>query len=91
MKYGNHEFIPYGNLDKRKFKELWNLNLRSHTELKMWDLYFARIYGEEPDIVYSHIDFYIVMGNCEDDMFLCDNGKVYIPCEHELMEFIDYQ
>lgn len=91
MRYGNHEFTPNGKLNKRKFKSLANLNLKSHTELKMWDDYFARAYKEEPDIKYNYREFYSAMEESEDDLFLCDNGKVYIPCEHELMEFVGYR
>jgi hypothetical protein len=44
MKYGNHEFAPNGKFDKKRFKELSDLDLKSRTELKMWDEYFARAY-----------------------------------------------
>ena len=91
MRYGNHEFIPNGNFNKRKFKSLANLNLRSHTELKMWDDYFARAYKEEANVNYNYHEFYAAMEDSDADMFLCDNGKVYVPCEHELMEFVGYR
>lgn len=91
MQYGSHDFTPHGKLDKSKFKSIANLNLRSHTELRLWDDYFARAYSEKPLVKYSHATFYAMMGNCDDDLFLCDNGKIYIPCEHELMEFVGYR
>lgn len=91
MRYGNHEFTPNGKLDKKKFKTLANLNLRSHTDLRMWDEYFAKAYGEEPDVYYDYQEFYAAMGNSNADLFWCDNGKVYVPCNHELMEFAGYK
>ena len=91
MRYGNHEFTPNGKLDKKKFKTLANLNLRSHTDLRMWDEYFAKEYGEEPDVNYDYQEFYAAMGNSNADLFSCDNGKVYVPCNHELMEFVGYK
>lgn len=92
MLYGNHDFKPNGKLDHNKFKgKIYNLLLRSHTELKIWDDYFARAYQETAAVRYSHQKFYKAMQECEDDLFLCDNGKVYIPCEHELMEFLGYR
>lgn len=91
MKYGKHDFTPIGKFDKRKIKSIANLNLLSHTELKMWDEHFTKCFNEIPDTFYKHSDFYAAMNECEDDLFLCDNGKVYCPCEHELMEFIGYR
>lgn len=92
MRYGNFEFKPYGNFDKRKFKTLANLNLRSHTELKIWDEHFTRAFEEKPLISYDYHKFYEAMGNCDADLFLCENkGKVYVPCMHELMEFVGYR
>lgn len=90
MRYGNQKFFSNGKLDKTKVKTLANVNLRSHTELKMWDDYFAKAYEEEPTVRYNYHEFYSAMEGCEDDLFLCDNGKVYIPCNHELMEFLGY-
>lgn len=29
--------------------------------------------------------------NADDDIFLCDNSRQYIPCSHELMKFLGYR
>ena len=92
MQYGIYNFEPYGKLDKNKFKGIANLNLRSHTELKIWDEHFTRAFNEKPLIKYDYHNFYAAMNDSEADLFLCEeNGKIYIPCNHELMEFAGYR
>lgn len=37
---------------------------------------------------YSWKEFYEASGNSKVDLFRCvENGKLYVPCEHELFEF----
>lgn len=92
FQYGEHYFKPNGKIDPVRGATLANINLRSHTELRMWDKYFATApHGGEPAMWYEHDSFYAAMNDCDDDIFLCDNGKQYIPCNHELMEFIGYR
>ena len=91
FEYGGHYFKPHGKFDPDKYKSLYNINLRSHTELKLWDDYFANTYKEKPIMVYNYNAFYTAMQNADDDIFFCDNGKLYIPCQHELMEFLGYR
>ena len=91
FQYGEHYFKPNGKIDPVRGATLANINLRSHTELRMWDKYFATALCEEPAMWYEHDGFYTAMNDCDDDIFLCDNGKQYIPCNHELMEFIGYR
>lgn len=89
--YGGYKFISAGKFDRRKFHTLANLRLRSHTELKLWDGYFAMAFNEEPSTQYNHEAFYEAMNNSEDDIFLCvEDLKFYVPCEHELMVFEGY-
>ena len=45
MKYGKHDFTPIGKFEKRKIKSIANLNLLSHTELKMWDEHFTKCFN----------------------------------------------
>lgn len=92
MKYGKHTFEPAGKLDQKKCKSIANIMLKSHnTNIKMRDDNFTKAYGEKPEKRYSHKEFYKAMGDVDADIFLCDDGKQYIPCEHELMEFLGYR
>ena len=37
---------------------------------------------------YSWKEFYEASGDSQLDLFRCiENGKLYVPCEHELFEF----
>lgn len=37
---------------------------------------------------YSWKDFYLASNDSQLDIFLCkENGKLYVPCEHELFQF----
>lgn len=91
FRYGGHFFKPNGRLDPVKGTTLANIHLYSHTELKMWDKTSASAFKEQPAVLYDHDSFYAAMKNAKDDIFLCDNGKQYIPCSHELMEFLGYR
>lgn len=91
FKYGEHFFKPNGKIDPVKGATLANIRLRSHTKLKMWDKEFTSAFEEQPAVLYDHNSFYVAMNDCDDDIFLCDNGKLYIPCNHELMEFLGYR
>ncbi|MBR4608075.1 MAG: hypothetical protein IKO41_17855 [Lachnospiraceae bacterium] len=92
MTYGAYNFIPAGKLDMSKIREIADLLLRSHTSLRMWDGHFARAYDEVPSCSYSHAEFYEAMNDAPDDLFMCEEtGKLYVPCEHELMEFLGYR
>lgn len=88
--YAGHTFKPFDLFDKRKFKTLKNLNLVNHTELKLWDDNFAKAFNEKPVHIWNYNEFYNAMNNNVADIFLCDNNKLYVPCEHELMEFRGY-
>ena len=80
--YGRKHFIPYAKLTK--FENLAILLLRSDKELGFFDFEYPE-YGFIKKFPYSHAGFYDAMENSEADIFKCvENGKLYIPCEHEL-------
>lgn len=83
--YGNYHFIPYRRLTD--YEKNFNYVLRNtakDTELGImnYDVPQAR----QP---YDHSEFYVMSTEKTCDIFLCtDNGKLYIPCENELMRWI---
>lgn len=92
MTYGAYNFIPAGKLDMSKVHEIADLLLRIRCDIRIWDGRCAEAYGEVPSHAYSHADFYEAMGDAPDDLFRCEEtGKLYVPCEHELMEFLGYR
>ena len=84
FKYSNYHFEPERNLKECEDKNLYTLSkhLRSDRELGMCD-YDWKIYN------YSLKKFYTASCGSKCDLFRCvENGKLYIPGEHELFEFI---
>ncbi len=78
--YGGKHFIPYSKVGK--IKSISEIKLRSDFELGFCDQNF---FNMEQKFCYSHGEFYIAMNNSEMDIFQCvENGKFYIPGEHEL-------
>lgn len=84
FKYSNYHFEPERNLKECEDKNLYTLSkhLRSDRELGMCD-YDWKKYN------YSLKKFYKASCGSKCDLFRCvENGKLYIPGEHELFEFI---
>ncbi len=78
--YGGKHFIPHSKLGKVNC--LSNLLLRSDVELGFFDSDWG---NRKIKYKYSHKKFYEAMGDSDMDIFKCvENGKLYIPCEHEL-------
>ena len=80
--YGGKHFIPYANL--AKVPDIATLLLRTDRELGFFDYEYPE-HNLIKKFPYSHTDFYNSMDNSKADIFQCvENGKLYIPCEHEL-------
>ncbi len=80
--YGGKHFVPHSKL--AKFKELAILILRTDRELGFFDYDYPE-HNLIKKFPYSHAEFYNAMDNSEADVFQCvENGKLYIPCVHEL-------
>ena len=92
MTYGAYNFIPAGKLDMSKVREIADLILGNMADIRIWDAVCTSAYGEVPSCVYDHAEFYRAMNEVDDDLFACEEtGKLYIPCEHELMVFLGYR
>lgn len=78
--YGGKHFVPHSKLGK--VNSITDIKLRSDIALGFFDSDWAERIVK---FKYSYKDFYKAMGNSEMDIFKCiENGRLYIPCEHEL-------
>lgn len=84
--YNGYHFEPERNLKPNEKTNISTVtkHLRSDRELGMCDYHVGwKRHG------YSHKAFYAASDNDPCDIFRCiENDKLYIPCEHELFEFI---
>lgn len=84
FEYNGYHFEPERNLKECEDKNLYTLSkhLRSDRELGMCDYDWKKCN-------YSLEKFYTASCGSKCDLFRCvENGKLYIPGEHELFEFI---
>lgn len=87
--YGGYRFVPYGFLSKRENDDFQYLSgkLRTDTDLGFFDS--NDVPGRTQKRRYSYKRFYAAAPNHKHDIFKCkENGKLYIPGEHELFEYI---
>lgn len=89
FEYGGKHFIPVRQFTK-KDGDLFKIThrLRSDRELGFFQ---ADYYGKASKKVdYSHKDFYAASTDKNCDIFRCiENGKLYVPCEYELQEYME--
>lgn len=85
--YAGYSFVPCGRIIPGRTDDVI---LKSRTKLKLWDDYYTSHYNEQPKETYSPAKFYVAMNRAQSDFFYCD-GRIYIPGEHELMEFCGYK
>lgn len=84
--YNGYHFEPERNLKECEDKNLYALSkhLKSDTELGM-----CNYETDWKKCDYSLVKFYTASCGSKCDLFRCvENGKLYIPGEHELFEFI---
>ncbi len=79
--YGNYHFIPHAKIGE--IKSISDVILRTDFELGYFD---SNDYpGRKQKYPYDYQKFYDAMNNSDLDIFKCvENGKLYVPCEHEL-------
>lgn len=84
---GGHHFEPCGKL--RKVNDFSELVLVSDEELGFFDSSWG---GRTVRHLYNRRAFYLQMGDSDQDIFRClENGRLYVPCEHELFRFEGYR
>ncbi len=84
FEYCGFRFIPYRRLTENEKSFNYAMrNLASDMELGIMN--YDRPEAKHP---YDHAEIYKLSKEKDCDLFLClDNGKLYIPCENELMRW----
>lgn len=87
--YGGKHFVPVRKFEK-KDGDFYSIGhrLRSDRELGFFQ---DDYYGEgSRKVDYSHKDFYAASTDKACDIFRCvENGKLYVPCDYELQEYVE--
>lgn len=87
FEYNSYHFEEERKLKKSEYKDIkaFSRHIRSDRELGMCDY---KVDWKKHN--YSHKAFYEASGDSQLDLFRCtENGKLYVPCNHELFEFIE--
>lgn len=89
FEYNGYHFEPVRKLKESEKKDIctFSKHIRSDRELGICDY---DVDWKKHD--YSWKDFYSASNDSQLDIFLCkENGKLYVPCEHELFQFEEIQ
>lgn len=87
FEYGGKHFLPVGVIGQKTTLYEQTNHISTDRDLKIWDKNNETVYGKAK-VSYSHSDFYAACKNIKCDIFKClENGKNYLPCEHELFEY----
>lgn len=82
--YGGYHFRPVGQFPPKE-SDFFKITrkLRRDNSLKLTD------YDKERGFTYSHEAFYAASTDKKCDVFRCvENGRLYVPCEHELQQYL---
>lgn len=85
FEYNGYHFEPVRKLKESEKKNIciFSKHIRSDRELGICDY---KVDWKKHN--YSWKDFYSASNDSQLDVFLCtENGKLYVPCEHELFQF----
>ena len=85
FEYNGYHFESVRKLKESEKKDIctFSKHIRSDRELGICDY---DVDWKKHD--YSWKDFYSASNDSQLDIFLCkENGKLYVPCEHELFQF----
>ena len=87
FEYGGYHFIPERKLSASEgsFRAI-SKRLRIDRDMGLCQ----RNYAYESKFSYSHKSFYAAAPDKECDLFRCiENGKMYIPCQNDLQEYLE--
>ena len=89
FEYGGKHFIPVRQFNK-KDGDFYQITRRLRTD-REFGFFRADYYGKRSQKAdYSHKAFYAASTAKACDIFRCvENGKLYVPCEYELQEYMD--
>ena len=85
FEYNGYYFVPVRKLKESEKIDMheFSKHIRTDLELGMCDY---DVEWKKHD--YSHAEFYNASRDSKMDIFRCiDNGKLYVPCAHELFQF----
>lgn len=87
FEYGGYHFIP-----ERRFTEKEDsfaaISRRQRIDRELG--LCKPEYSYESKYPYSHDSFYAASSDKECDLFRCvENGKLYVPCENDLQEYME--
>lgn len=87
FKYKGFTFHPERNFTKDENKDLRTITKHIKSDKNLGICNYDVDWKKHS---YNYKEFYNAMKNSEFDLFRCvDNGKLYVPGEHELFEFIE--
>lgn len=88
FEYGGYHFIPERQLTTEE-NSFASISKRQNLDI---DLGFCREnYAYPSKYPYSHESFYAASPDKTCDLFRCvENGKLYIPCENDLQEYMEH-
>ncbi|WP_457791419.1 hypothetical protein [Anaeromassilibacillus sp. SJQ-5] len=86
FEYGGFHFIPERQLTAEE--DFWEISHRQRIDQGLGFCIPGYIY--ESRYPYSHEAFYEAASDKDCDLFRCiENGKLYLPCENDLQEYIE--
>lgn len=91
FEYGGKHFVPVRQFTKED-GDFYKITRKLRSDLEL-GFFQADYYGEgSKKVDYSHKDFYAASTDKTSDIFRCmENGKLYVPCEYELQEYMEIQ
>ena len=89
FEYGGHHFIPERQFTKRE-DDFFKITRRLKTDREL-GFFAADYYGRgSQKFPYSYDDFYAASTDRKCDIFRCvENGRLYVPCQYELQQYMD--
>ena len=88
--YGGKQFIPVRQFHGKE-GDFFAITCRLRTDLEL-GFFQEDYYGKgSKKADYSHESFYAASTDKNCDIFRClENGKLYVPCEYELQEYMEH-
>lgn len=87
FEYGGYHFLPVGIVNTALSFEYISKHITTDKSLGLWCNAYVNSYGKNK-VDYNHKEFYKTCNKIRCDIFKClENGKVYLPADHELFEY----
>ena len=88
FEYGGYHFLPVGVVHATLSFEYISKHIATDKSLGLWGNAYVEHYGKNK-VDYKHKEFYKACNKIPCDIFKClENGKEYLPADHELFEYI---